>query len=466
MWPKMTCRQVEPLRRSELRKYKITFLVVLMLLLGAFYAKAQYIADTEYEQVLFSVVNNMRAKAGLPVLSIDPRLKAAARTHLAEFATHDGQYSDRYPAEPSLIDRVAAAKVSCTSAGEVVLKLPDTMTDDAQRTEQALQTKESLAVVLNPRYSSVGFAIAHSDSYIYAVGNFADSFRAMPVDETEKLVDNELQQTLVQKNLPPFSAAGITYLRADLDIVQRRLAPIPATLHDRIEKLRHQFLAAKVYGPVEVKSQSVPGQAEPNLIGTIRGSEASTIIIAVDTDHKVREGQEQVNWGTDELLPLLAESIAGFPSRHTLQFVAFSSAKGKHSGVESFFEQFDKEQRKKIAAVIELEQIGIMAPSFAPGNQGSQLGRRLRLAARALQLQDPEPFYTDAYSPIGAHMTTLMGEGPITHTFDGAKIPAITIYSRDDVLPNKFSDIDREAYYNTYLLLCVYIRQLDQDLKR
>jgi uncharacterized protein YkwD len=68
-----------------------------------------------------------------PALSIDPRLKDAARTHLAEFATHEGQYSDRYSGEPSLIDRVAAAKVSCTSAGEVLLKLPDTTTDDAQR---------------------------------------------------------------------------------------------------------------------------------------------------------------------------------------------------------------------------------------------------------------------------------------------------------------------------------------------
>ena len=135
----------------------------------------------------------MRAKAGLPALRVDPRLKQSALKHLAEFAANDGRLSDQYHGEPSLLERIAAAKVSCTTAGEVLLKLPDTMTDEPHRIAEALQTKQSLSVILNPRYSAVGFAVAHTDFYIYAVGNLTDSFRAMPIDEAEKLAAKGLE---------------------------------------------------------------------------------------------------------------------------------------------------------------------------------------------------------------------------------------------------------------------------------
>ena len=126
--------------------------------------------------------------------------------------------------------------------------------------------------------------------------------------------------------------SSLTFLRADPAIVQQRLTPVPSTQNDRIEKLRKQFLAAKVYGPVQVQEQLVPGQMEPNLICTLQGSGDSTIIVAVNTAYKGRGDEARVNWATLEMLPLLVESVAGFASRHTLVFVAFSGEKGKHSG--------------------------------------------------------------------------------------------------------------------------------------
>ena len=185
-------------------RYQIASLLVLILVFGCVEATAQYIASTEFQQELLSVVNDLRTKAGLHALRVDPRLKQSALKHLSEFAANDGRLSDQYHGEPSLRERIAAAKVSCTAGGEVLLKLPDTMTDEPHRIAEALQTKQSLSVILNPHYAAVGFAVAHTDFYIYAVGDFTDSFRAMPINEAERLAAKKLAQSLKAKNLPPF----------------------------------------------------------------------------------------------------------------------------------------------------------------------------------------------------------------------------------------------------------------------
>ncbi len=187
-------------------KRQLGLFTVLLSAFGLFVhptARAQYAADADFEQELLSVVNDMRAKAHLPPVAVDPRLKEAAHTHLAEFATHEGQLSHRYPDEPSLQERIGAAKVPCASGGEVLLKLPDTMTDTALRAENALETNDSRSVILNPRYSSVGFAIAHSDFYIYAAGDFISSVQFMSSEEAEKVAAKRLQQILAESKLPP-----------------------------------------------------------------------------------------------------------------------------------------------------------------------------------------------------------------------------------------------------------------------
>ncbi len=265
--------------------------------------------------------------------------------------------------------------------------------------------------------------------------------------------------------------SSLTFLRADPAIVQQRLTPVPSTQNDRIEKLRKQFLAAKVYGPVQVQEQLVPDQTEPNLICTLQGSGDSTIVVAVNGANKGKGDEAQVNWATLEMLPLLVESVASFASRHTLVFVAFSGENGKHSAATFYLDQLSKDQRRKIDAVIELDHIGRMAPSYAPQSNAYVLGRRLRLAAFTLQFEIPQIFFY----PNGS----VLGSGPIADDFDKAKIPAITIYSRDhsDMPQNAISgispqvhefDIDDKSYYDTYVLLCAYLRQIDRDwsLKR
>lgn len=264
--------------------------------------------------------------------------------------------------------------------------------------------------------------------------------------------------------------SSITYLRAGPQIVQSRLSPVPGTQHGRIERMRQQFRSANVYGPVEVTEQRLPGQSETNLICTLRGTAASTILVAVDTSHKASSDEAQVDWATLQMLPLLVESLVASPSHNTLQFVAFNSSSGKHSGVSFYLAQMRKTDRNKIAAVIELDHLGRTPAAYAPLTGSHTLGKRLQTVAWQMKYHVPGLY-------LDEHTGEAVGTGPIARSFEHARIPAITIYSRDhsDLLQLTLNgsptyvqklNVDPTAYYETYLLLCAYLRQVDQDLSR
>jgi hypothetical protein len=122
-------------------------------------------------------------------------------------------------------------------------------------------------------------------------------------------------------------------------------------------------------------------------------------------------------------------------------------------------------------SVIELNHVGRMGPSYTPRTDSYILRRQLRLAAWGLKSQIPQAFFYDFHDPNGS----VMGEGPIANTFENANIRAITIYSRDhseflsiNGIPASVqsSEIDPKAYYDTYVLLCTYLRKIDRDLGR
>ena len=131
--------------------------------------------------------------------------------------------------------------------------------------------------------------------------------------------------------------------------------------------------------------------------------------MAVNTAYKGRGDEARVNWATLEIVPLLLESVAGFASRHTLVFVAFSGEKGKYSGATFYLDQLSKDQQRKIDAVIELDHLGRTAPSYAPQSNAYVLGKRLRLAAFTLQFEIPQIFFTrmEVFSAAGQLRTLL-----------------------------------------------------------
>lgn len=264
--------------------------------------------------------------------------------------------------------------------------------------------------------------------------------------------------------------SSLIYLRADPDIVLRRLTPVPATQHDRVEKLRKQLHAAKVYGPIEVTEQNIPGEAEPNLICSLPGTRSSTILVAVNMADNATGDEGQVNWATLEMLPLLVESLAASSSHNTLQFIAFNGSKGTHSGIAFYLNHMNKPDRKKIEAAIELDHLGRTSAAYAPRSNGYGLGKRLRLTAWTMKYYLPQVYLDQSNANV-------LGGGPIARTFENASIRAITIYSRDhsDLLELNLDgpptyiqklDVDPNAYYETYLLLCAYLREIDRDFNR
>jgi hypothetical protein len=259
----------------------------------------------------------------------------------------------------------------------------------------------------------------------------------------------------------------LTILKAEPQVVQQHLIPPPATQKERLRALRDQFRKAKDYGLGPVEVQTVPGQPEPNLICTIQGTTDSTIVIGVNANYKSTGEEAKIRWATLVLLPLIAETLGPVVPRHTLVFVAFSGDKGKHSGANWYLHQLTETQRKHLDAVIELYNLGLTPASYAPNEKGEKLSRPLLGVARGLKLEAPRPSILDGVG-FGTQST-----GSLSEEFELAKIPGITIHSlRRAPIPGKELNghqffrgngaFDFSVYYDSYLLLSMYVRQLDR----
>jgi hypothetical protein len=259
----------------------------------------------------------------------------------------------------------------------------------------------------------------------------------------------------------------LTILKSEPQVVQQHLIPPPATQKERLRALSIQFRKARDYGLGPVEVQPVPDQQQPNLICTIQGTTESTIVVGVNANYKSTGEQAKIKWANVVLLPLIAESLGPVVPKHTLVFVAFSGDKGKHSGANWYLHQLTEAQRKHVDAVIELYSLGQTPTSYAPNSKGDKLARPLLGVARGLKLEEPRQHALDSVG-FGTPST-----GPLSEEFGAAKIAGITIHSLERIpIPEKEINghkfyrgdgtFDFGVYYDSYLLLCMYVRQLDR----
>jgi hypothetical protein len=259
----------------------------------------------------------------------------------------------------------------------------------------------------------------------------------------------------------------LTILKSEPQVVQQHLIPPPATQKERLRALSIQFRKARDYGLGPVEVQPVPNQQQPNLICTIQGTTESTIVIGVNANYKSTGEEAKIKWANLVLLPLIAESLGPVVPRHTLVFVAFSGDKGKRSGANWYLHQLTETQRKRVDAVIELYSLGQTPSSYAPNSKGEKLSRPLIGVARGLKLEVP---HLNALNSVGFGSQLT---GPLAEEFETAKIPGITIHSLDRIpIPEKEVNghrfyrgngtFDFSVYYDSYLLVCMYVRQLDR----
>lgn len=171
-------------------------------------AAAQESSDAAIAGKLLSMLNQVRTDAGLPVLKADTRLNSAASVHLYEFA-NSGEISDQFEGEPSLVERLRAAKVYSGSAGEIMLKVADV----DQVPGQLRASESARRVLLNPKFSLAGIAQINTGTQLFIVANLVQPLDALSPDEVETLIVEAAQRARESHKLLPFKSLPMRRLR-------------------------------------------------------------------------------------------------------------------------------------------------------------------------------------------------------------------------------------------------------------
>jgi putative aminopeptidase FrvX len=210
--------------------------------------------------------------------------------------------------------------------------------------------------------------------------------------------------------------------------------------------------------PTNLSEQAVPHRKQPNVICVLPGTGPETIVVGAHFDH-VSEGQGIVdNWSGASLLPSLLESLKGKPRKHTFVFVGFTGEEEGLRGSEFYVKQLPAKETTKIAAMVNMDSLGLGSTLVWVRRSDPELVKDLRLAAQSLKL------------PLAGMNVDGVGESDEA-SFAAKNICTITVHS---ITPATLKILHQAAdnpsairfgdYYDTYRLLAVYLTMLDDVL--
>jgi len=162
--------------------------------------------DDPNEKLLL-MINDARTKAGLKILNHDKRIDDAAALHLGEFVKN-GQISNQFEGEPSLLERVRMAQVTGGAAGEVMLQVPD-----LDHVPDVLKRDDIQKVLLVPSYSLAGVAQMQSGGEWFIVVNLVRALQSLSADEVEDLLVESLQEARTKAKLGRLNIVKMPQLR-------------------------------------------------------------------------------------------------------------------------------------------------------------------------------------------------------------------------------------------------------------
>jgi uncharacterized protein YkwD len=164
-------------------------LILLLLPLLEATALAQEQFDAAGEKQLVELINQERAREGLPPLAMDERLTQAARKHTALLVKHK-TLSHRYEEEESLEVRVADENLrSDRQAENVAMDI-----DVADAHANLMNSPPHRASILSSKYNAVGVGVLHSGDEVYVTEDFA---HRLP-DYSDAEADAVLQTTIAK----------------------------------------------------------------------------------------------------------------------------------------------------------------------------------------------------------------------------------------------------------------------------
>jgi uncharacterized protein YkwD len=154
--------------------------------------------DSQAEQVLLTLANQVRVQAGAPRLTLDAGLTRAARAHAeAMLAAH--QLSHQFAGEPSLPQRLATATATqLDQEGEnVALDF-----DAASGHQHLMLSPPHRANLLNPDYNVIGLGVVRGGDRIYIVQDFGHALPNFSAAEVKDRIAATIAEARRQANQP------------------------------------------------------------------------------------------------------------------------------------------------------------------------------------------------------------------------------------------------------------------------
>jgi len=227
-----------------------------------------------------------------------------------------------------------------------------------------------------------------------------------------------------------------------------------STKNSEREALIRKWLADE--GCKNLTEQPLDRRFPPNVICELPGETSQVILVSAHTDHVTEFGDGVVdNWTGASLLPSLMYSVDAEPRHHTFVFVGFSAEEKGLVGSQFYVSHLTPEQRSRIAAVVNLDSLGMGKTEVWASHADKLLLNDLGRIAAATKL------------PVVPMNVDNVGSAD-SESFAPYHIPRITLHSvTADTFPilhssrDKMSAIQMDDYYDSYHLIAVYLAYLD-----
>jgi hypothetical protein len=180
----------------------------LILFAGALALPGRLTAQTDSDaHRVFDLTNQDRQEQGLPLLTWNPALAAAAEAH-AQRMLHEPSLSHQYSGELDLMTRAARAGAHFRAIAENIAigPTPDSLEN------QWMHSTPHRTNILAPKMNALGVAVLRRGPNLYAVEDFAQANEALTREQVEQRLRALLHEQGVDASMPagPAEAACAT----------------------------------------------------------------------------------------------------------------------------------------------------------------------------------------------------------------------------------------------------------------
>jgi Peptidase family M28 len=214
--------------------------------------------------------------------------------------------------------------------------------------------------------------------------------------------------------------------------------------------------------PESITLQAVPIAGDPgpvlhNVIVTKPGQTDAVIVVGGHLDKVPPGGGVIDDWSGACLATNLYQALRALPTRHTFVFIGFAHEERGLRGSRAYVASLSPESRAKIAAMVNLECLGVDGPYLWTNGSTDRLESLAHRVAEAGGL----PLRDHVIDGVAADSIPFAQAGIPTITFDG--LPA----SRFDLIHSEqdtFAKIRPECYVNAYRVVAAFLVALDREL--